>query len=85
MAADNQQPVSFRTDEQTLRQLDALAEKMDRSRGWVINEALEYYLDLRRWQIEEIKKGIADSEAGRSFSEEQVQEHFAKKKTRASR
>ena len=77
--------MSFRTDGQTLRQLDAIAEKMDRSRGWVINDALEQYLDLRRGQIEEIKKGIVDSDAGRTYSAEEVRAHFAGKKRRAFR
>lgn len=70
--------ISFRTDEATCDELDKIAANMDRDRSWVINEAIAQYLDLKRWQIEHIRAGIADTDAGRTLSHEQVKAKLAK-------
>jgi predicted transcriptional regulator len=64
--------ISFRTEESKCSELDKLAESMDRDRSWVINEAIDSYLELHRWQLERIEKGIAASKAGRTLSTEEV-------------
>ncbi len=48
-----------------------------RDRSWVVDDAIDSYLELRRWQKAEIEQGIADSDAGRSFTLEQVREQLA--------
>jgi predicted transcriptional regulator len=70
--------LSFRTEEGKRAQLDAIAKALDRNRNWVINEAIEYYLDLHRWQLEEIKKGEEDIKAGRWLTSQQVRERLEK-------
>jgi len=64
--------LSFRTEESKCSELDKLAKSMDRDRSWVINEAIDSYLELHRWQLERIEKGIAASKAGRTLSTEEV-------------
>ena len=49
----------------------AIAAVMDRDRSYIINEAITAYLEMHKWQIEEIKKGIAEAEAG-DFASEQI-------------
>ena len=71
--------LSFRTEEATRDKLDKIAAANDRNRNWVINEAIAAYVDLYQWQLEEIDKGIADTDAGRSYSLEDVRAHFAGK------
>lgn len=77
--------LTFRTEDSKRDQLDLLAKNMDRDRSYMINEALDQYLDLHRWQIEQIRKGEEDIQAGRWLSHKQVRErlekHIAKKKT----
>ncbi len=68
--------ISFRTAESTRDELDQIAASLDRDRTWVINDALDSYIELRRWQKAEIERGIADSDAGRSFTLEQVRERL---------
>lgn len=46
------------------RQLDALAQALDRSRNWVVSEAVDRYLDLQAWQIEQIQHGVAEADQG---------------------
>jgi predicted transcriptional regulator len=73
--------VSFRLDEDKLQSLDELAQLMDRDRSYLINEAVERYLEVKHWQIEEIKKAIAEADAGDFASDEEVRAAFDAFKT----
>lgn len=44
--------------------LDALAESLDRDRSYVLNEAVEHYLELNEYHIKLIKKGLRAAERG---------------------
>lgn len=68
--------VSFRIEQSKIRQLDQIAKALDRDRSYVLNEAVDNYLDLHRWQLEQIEAGIADAEAGRTYSTDEVKEHL---------
>jgi RHH-type transcriptional regulator, rel operon repressor / antitoxin RelB len=68
--------VTFRIDDDKLEFLDRLAKSMDRERSYLINQAVEDYLEIRRWHIEEIKKAVADADAGKFASPEEVEAFF---------
>ena len=47
--------------------LDAIAANARRSRSYIVNEAIDYYLDLYEWQtrrIEERLAGVAGAQSG---------------------
>jgi predicted transcriptional regulator len=69
--------VTFRLDDDKLQFLDQLAKSQDRDRSYLITQAVEGYLDVRRWQIEEIKKAVAEADAGDFASPEEVEAAFA--------
>ncbi len=71
--------MSFRTEEVTRDDLDRIAESLNRNRNWVINEAIDAYLDLHRWQLEHIAQGHRDVEKGRTYSTAQVRARLAKR------
>ena len=48
--------VSLRIDDEKIKQLDRLAEVSKRDRTFIINEAIEAYLDTNKWQIERIHR-----------------------------
>ncbi len=54
-------------------QLDALARAVDRDRSWLINEAVDAYLAVHRWQIAHIEAGLRDAEAGDFARDEDVE------------
>lgn len=70
--------VSFRTDAKKVKQLDVLAKKQRRDRTQLIDEAIENYLEIQRWQMEEIKAGIREADAGNFASDEEVRDAFAR-------
>lgn len=56
--------VSFRMPAETVDTLDALAETMERDRTYLLNEAVERYLELNEYHIRLIEKGLRAAQAG---------------------
>ena len=54
------------------RQLDRLATARKIDRSAVISEALEQYLAFEQWQIERIKEGLRQADAGELVSQDEV-------------
>jgi len=58
---------------QDIRQrLDSLATSMNRSKSFIIETAIESYLDLNEWQVKEINKGLQEIENGLVIDHEVV-------------
>lgn len=64
--------ITIRTDDDLAGKVAALASSMDRSRNWVIEEALRQYVETQAWQIEGIKVAIASLDRGEGIPHEQV-------------
>ncbi len=64
--------LSFRAPNESVARLDALVEATDRPRSWLLEQALEQYLDVQTWQVGHIQEGLADLEAGRLVDHETV-------------
>ena len=58
--------------------LDAIADAIDRPRSWVVNRALEAFVASESWQIEDIKHGLAEADAGEFASDAEVEAVFEK-------
>lgn len=69
--------ITFRVHSENKMALDAIAASMDRDRSYVLNEAIAMYLEMHKWQIEEIKKGIAEADAGDFANEKEIETVFA--------
>jgi predicted transcriptional regulator len=63
---------TIRLDDEMLAKLDALAADTDRSRSWIAAKAIESYVELNAWQIEQIKEGIAQADRGEFATEEEL-------------
>lgn len=60
------QSVSVRLDEQILEQLDLMARASDRSRAWLMAQAIRRYVEQEAWEIEAIEKALKKLKAGRA-------------------
>jgi predicted transcriptional regulator len=65
--------ITLRLDSKLKKKLDKLAEATQRSRSFVAAEAIRSFVQLNEWQIEEIKKGLAEADAGDFASDEEVE------------
>lgn len=63
---------TIRLDDEVLAKLDALAADTDRSRSWIAAKAIQDYVELNAWQIEQIKAGIAEADRGEFATEEEL-------------
>jgi predicted transcriptional regulator len=70
--------VTIEVDEEILTALDAFAAQSEQSRSALANLALQQWLAAQTWQMAEIEAGIADADAGRFATDEQVAAVFAK-------
>jgi predicted transcriptional regulator len=64
--------MTVRTGKETVAEIDALAASMDRSRNYVVNQAIRQYLDANAWQLERIKEGLLAAAEGRVVPAEEV-------------
>ena len=76
--------LTLRLDAKLKNQLDRLSKSMNRSRSFVAAQAIQEYVSVNEWQIAEIKKGLAEADAGDFASEEEVQQ-VLKRWTRRAR
>jgi RHH-type rel operon transcriptional repressor/antitoxin RelB len=58
--------------------LDAIAEAVERPRSWIVNRALEAFVESESWQIAEIKRGLAEADAGDFANDAEVTAIFEK-------
>jgi len=58
--------------------LDAIAEAVDRPRSWVVSRALEEFVESEAWQINGIKRALAEADAGEFATDAEVGATFEK-------
>ena len=71
---------SVRTDSKKVKQLDKLAKQMDRSRNYLVNQAIDQLLELHAWQIERVNEGIKAADEGRFAGDAEMEQIFNKYK-----
>lgn len=64
--------LSFRVAEDVATELETLAEATARPRSWLLEQALQQYLERQRWQIGHMQAGIRDLDAGNTVPHEDV-------------
>jgi predicted transcriptional regulator len=64
------EPITIRTAK--VSEIDALANAMDRSRNYIVNQAIEQYLEANAWQLERITTGIAAARTGKVIPADEV-------------
>jgi RHH-type rel operon transcriptional repressor/antitoxin RelB len=77
-AKETLKTVTTRLPMAKVAELDELAQSQDRDRSYLINEAVEEYLAQRRWMIAEIKKAVAEADAGDFVPDDEMEKVIAK-------
>jgi predicted transcriptional regulator len=60
--------LTIRIDPEMKAELDAIAAARDRDRSYLVKEALREYLEVQKWQIEHIRQGVREADAGNFVS-----------------
>ena len=80
----NEKTISFRAVAETIDKLDSLAAAQDRSRSYLINDAINNYIELHAYQDALVRKGIEEMRRGRIVSHDEVVKRLRKRLRRAS-
>jgi predicted transcriptional regulator len=55
--------VSVRVPEDLANRVEALAAALDRPKSWVVEKALDSFVEHETWFVEQVRQGIAEAEA----------------------
>jgi predicted transcriptional regulator len=72
----NEKTISFRADAEKIDALDSLAAAQDRPRSYLINEAINNYIELHAYQDALVRKGLEEMRTGRVVSHDKVVERL---------
>jgi RHH-type rel operon transcriptional repressor/antitoxin RelB len=70
------QTLTFRTEVKTRERLDQIAQAMERDRSYILNQAIDTYLDIYNWQIEHIEAGQKQARNGEFVAEKEWRSAF---------
>ncbi len=64
---------TVRIDREKQEQIDQLARRFRRSRDWVVVQAIDMFLEVQRWQVEQTKTANPEADAEDFASQEEVE------------
>ena len=70
--SNNEKTISFRALADKIDALDSLAAAQDRSRSYLINEAITNYIELHAYQDALVRKGLEEMRKDRVVNHEEV-------------
>lgn len=78
--ADEGRVVTAKLPDDLVARMDEIAERLDRSKSWIVREAVSEWLAEENRRHELTLDALADIEAGRTFTHEEVLAMAAKMK-----
>ena len=69
---------TVRLPDDIAKKLDALAEKLDRSRSYVATQAITDFVTREEWQLADIEAGLREAEHGDFASDAEVASTIAR-------
>jgi len=76
--------ISFRAVAETIDKLDSLAAAQDRPRTYLINEAINNYIELHAYQDALVQKGLEEMRTGSVVPHDEIAKRLRKRTRRAS-
>ena len=75
---NREKTISFRADADKIEALDGLASAQDRSRSYLINEAIANYVELHAYQDALVERGLEEMEQGKVVAHADVVKRWKK-------
>lgn len=75
----DKQTITFRADPRKVKALDRLARALDRDRSYLLNAAVEQYLSVQQYHLDEIEKGLEEARAGKLLDYDEVKSDWMKR------
>lgn len=82
--ADDGRVVTAKLPDDLVSQLDEIAARIDRSKSWIVREAVTEWLAEEQRRYELTVEALKSVDEGNTFTQEEVERHFAaRRKARA--
>lgn len=69
---------TIRIEDEKVDRIDGLAKTLSRSRSWIINQAIDQFLEYEEWFIQEVYDGLKEVERGEVATQEEIVSIFRK-------
>jgi predicted transcriptional regulator len=76
------EPITIRTSKDVVSQIDALAASMDRSRNYVVNQAIQQYLAYHHVLHQKVEQGLNDAKEGRLTMADEIMKEIRSHRAR---
>ena len=70
--------ISFSLNSEKRKGIDKIASFWERSPSEILNDGVDAYLQVQQWQLDHIKEGLRQADAGEFASDEEVAAAFAR-------
>ena len=76
--------ITAKLPEDLVSQMDEIADRIDRSKSWIVRQALTEWLAEEQRRYDLTMEALKSVDEGRTYTQEEVEEYFAaKRKARA--
>jgi predicted transcriptional regulator len=83
--ADDGRVVTAKLPEDLVSEMDEVAGRIDRSKSWIVRQAVAEWLAEERQRYEMTLEAMKSVDEGISFSQEDIEKHFAARRKARSR
>ena len=83
--ADEGRVVTAKLPEDLVLEMDEVADRIDRSKSWIVRQAVAEWLAEERRRHELTLEAMKSVDEGISFSQEEIEKHFAARRKARSR
>ena len=82
---DDGRVVTAKLPDDLVSRMDEIAERIDRSKSWIVRQALTEWLAEEQRRYELTMEALNSVDEGRTFTQEEVEKHFAARRKARSR
>jgi predicted transcriptional regulator len=72
-------PITTRLTKETIEKLEKLSQATQRSKSFLVAEAVDKYLSDQEWHVEAIKTGLEQADKGEFAAENDLRDFFKKR------
>jgi predicted transcriptional regulator len=83
--ADDGRVVTAKLPDDLVSRMDEIAARIDRSKSWIVRQAVTEWLAEEQHRYELTLEALKSVDEGRTFSQEQIEKHFAARRKARSR
>lgn len=83
--ADDGRVVTAKLPDDLVSQMDEVAERIDRSKSWIVRQAVTEWLAEEQRRYDLTVEALKSVDEGRTLTQEEVEKHFAARRKARSR